>query len=506
MVFRTAAGAAAVLSLAANGWCQTLLNPHFATPYNCSDANTCVANSWTPYRILQNPQFKQSDFEQMPGGPGGQVSCQQIWADWSAYEAGIYQRITGATPGQTYRLSGWMLSIYKHGAVQTPPYQDGYIFQKIGIDPTGGTNPSSANIVWSWDDLRDRVWREIWVDATAQGSAITVFARTRNTAAATNCLSFFDAFGLRAADPVRITNLNIRPGLTDMTFTWTTDVPADSKVNYVRYRGSSKDYSTVSDSAPVTQHSITVPGLSADTQYYCQVISSALGRDFGISGGHLVSTMSGQQFSTLAAAKDNPDGTRVYVRDLVVTSGSSQSTTYLFVQQPDRSSGIRVEKGSLVAAIGDVVDISGTLATVSGERWLMSAAIARAGSTDPAEALALAARDLGGAAQGVYNPGVAGGAGPHNIGLLVRVWGRIGSVNTAGKYFYIDDGCGLWGGTAADRYGVRVSYYYTTGAVAPVAGRYALVTGMSSCARPSGSTIRQVLLRSPADLVQMQPP
>ena len=499
---RTFLAALLVLTAGAGGArAQTLANGHFASPYIVYDSNTSVANGWSHYRVSQSPQFKQSDFEQMPGGPGGQVSCQQIWADWSAFDAGVYQRVTGAAVGQTYRATGWFLSIYRHGDV-SPPYQDGSIYQKIGIDPTGGTDPNSPAIVWSWDDPLDRRWREITVDATAQAAAITVFARTRNLYAQTNCLSFYDAFALRASNPVRVSGIKIRPQSTQATVTWTTDVPAASRVDYLVYRGPDKDYTTAADSELRTQHSVIITGLTENTEYYCRIISSAPGMDDAVSGGHTFKTLSGQVFSSLREARANPDGTRVLVRDLVVTSGSNQSSSYIFVQQADRTCGIRVDKPLLVTIdIGEVIDVSGTLATVGGERKLSSITFNRVSSGPGPAPLAMGNACVGGSALDSHNPGVTDGVGGFNLGLLARVWGRITHVDAANKFFYIDDGSGLEDGTAVGRKGVRVMWSQMTGVPAsPTAGMYAVLVGMASCFQSGGRTVPQILLRRASDM------
>lgn len=480
---------------------QTLVNGHFAAPYIFYDSNTSVADGWTHYRVSQNPQFKQSDFEQMPGGPGGQVSCQQIWANWSSFEAGVYQRVTGAVVGQSYRVTGWFLSIYRHGDSFTT-FQDGSMFAKIGIDPTGGVDPNSAAIVWSWEDPLDRRWREVMVDATAQSTAITVFARTRSPNAQSNCLSFYDAFGLRASDPVRISDIKIRPQSTQAVVTWTTDTPAASRVDYLIYRGPNRDYTTVTDSTPKTRHSVTLTGLAENTEYYCRISSTAPGRDEAVSGGHTFKTLSGQVFASLRAARANPDGARVLVRDLVVTCGTNQSSSYFFVQQADRACGIRADKPLLVTIdIGEVIDISGTLTTAGGERRLTSVSFNRVSADTAPGALALGASSVGGSPLDSFNPGVTGGFGPFNVGLLARVWGRITHVDGPNKVFYIDDGTGLEDGTAEGRKGIRVSWGQMSGLPPqPAVGVYAAVTGMVSCFQSGGRTIPQVLLRRASDM------
>jgi len=493
----------AAISMPVGG--QTLLNGHFSGAYVYVDGNTSVAPSWTHYRVLQSPQFKKSDFEQMPGGPGGEISCQQIWTDWSTFDAGVYQTITGCTIGQTYRLAGWFLSIFRHGDTLNPPYQDGIICQKIGVDLTGGANPDSAGIIWSWNDPLDRRWRQILVDFTTSSSTITVFARSNNQQAQHNCLSFYDAFTLAPANPVRITNLAVRPGLTDATITWTTDVPSDSTVYWWQYQGSAKDPQSRTISTPTTSHSVTITGLAQSTQYYFKVTSHVSGKDDGVSWGpssiNPFKTMSGTQFASLTAARNNADGLKVYVRDLIVSVGASDLTNAFYLQQQNRTTGIRASKVGITANAGAILDVTGTLSTVSGERMLTGVSVFPVTVTSKPPPLAMATSSIGGEDLNGYNPGITGGTGPFSIGLLVTVWGRITYVSDASqKYFYVDDGRGLRDGTLAGRKGLRVSYLNTNSSVTPHLGNYALVTGASSCFQYSGRSIPQVILRSATDL------
>jgi hypothetical protein len=56
-----------------------------------------------------------------------------------------------------------------------------------------------------------------------------------------------------------------------VTITWTTDVPADSQVQY----GPTLAYgsSTPLDRTLVSNHSVTITGLARKTQYFFQVLS-----------------------------------------------------------------------------------------------------------------------------------------------------------------------------------------------------------------------------------------
>jgi hypothetical protein len=83
----------------------------------------------------------------------------------------------------------------------------------------------------------------------------------------------------RAGGPV-ISQLAARPGPGRVTITWTTDVPADSQVQY----GPTTIYGSTTplDRTLVTSHSVTITGLSRRTPYMFQVLS----RD---TSGHLSS-------------------------------------------------------------------------------------------------------------------------------------------------------------------------------------------------------------------------
>jgi hypothetical protein len=81
-----------------------------------------------------------------------------------------------------------------------------------------------------------------------------------------------------------------------------------------------------------------------------------------------------QEVSSVGALRSLADGTRVRLGTVVVTADAA-SAGAVYVQQPDRSSGIRVETGSQ-ATEGTLVTVEGTLATKpSGERFLQEAQI-----------------------------------------------------------------------------------------------------------------------------------
>ena len=75
---------------------------------------------------------------------------------------------------------------------------------------------------------------------------------------------------MRPGGPV-ISQVVARAGPGRVTITWTTDVPADSQVQY----GPTTAYGSATplDRTLVTSHSVTVNGLARKTQYFFQVLS-----------------------------------------------------------------------------------------------------------------------------------------------------------------------------------------------------------------------------------------
>ena len=70
--------------------------------------------------------------------------------------------------------------------------------------------------------------------------------------------------------------------------------------------------------------------------------------------------------------------------------------------------------------------------------------------------LALSNKAVGGGRLNDYTPGVEGGTGLNNIGLLIRTWGKVTFVDTTNKFFYVNDGAGRQDGSG--NVGLRVSY------------------------------------------------
>ncbi|MHB9035785.1 MAG: carboxypeptidase-like regulatory domain-containing protein [Armatimonadota bacterium] len=136
----------------------------------------------------------------------------------------------------------------------------------------------------------------------------------------------------------------------------------------------------------------------------------------------------------LADAKKMADGSSVFVSNMVVTAVFDG---FFYIEDQDRHSAIKV-LGS--ASVGNVVSVRGTMATSEGERAINAASVdVIGGSGILLQPLGMTNKALGGGDE-INNPGVTGGTGLNNLGLLVRTTGSV--VGVTGSTLTIDDGSG----------------------------------------------------------------
>lgn len=187
--------------------------------------------------------------------------------------------------------------------------------------------------------------------------------------------------------------------------------------------------------------------------------------------------------------KSKPDGSAGDLYGVVV---SHATHSYLYVQERDGSCGIRVNASGDGFVRGDIVNLSGVIWTDYWyERYLQPSSIQRANRT-VVPPVSLPTRAVGGG-DWFYNRiarsgqrGVSGGRGLNNIGLLVKVAGRVTAV--AGPSFFLDDGSGRVGGNGEA--GLMV---FADDAPPPAVGDYAVVVGVVAAARYSVGVYPRIL-------------
>lgn len=167
---------------------------------------------------------------------------------------------------------------------------------------------------------------------------------------------------------------------------------------------------------------------------------------------------------------------------------SAAFPTCFYIEDDNRLAGIRVQySGSLSADMSaTVMGILGV--TIDGERAILSPKVIPGSVGTAIKPVALVTKSIGGSAFG-FNPGITGGIGLNNTGLLVKIAGKVTAVVSDG--FYLDDGAKLTDGTGNT--GIKV---WTGAANSATQDSWITVTGVVSL-RKSGTTLYpQILKRS----------
>ena len=151
-----------------------------------------IGEGWEYSIRSGQPALDHSTFDRLHGN-----TAQRIWTDGVPFGCSIYQRVEGVTPGVAY------VAAVDWAAIS--PSMDANIGRRVGIDPFGGTDPSSINVVWSsslWTWGHD--FSALRVSALAQAPAITVFVYVDVPSSAGKDEAFIDLVRLEV-DPTQPT-------------------------------------------------------------------------------------------------------------------------------------------------------------------------------------------------------------------------------------------------------------------------------------------------------------
>lgn len=186
-----------------------------------------------------------------------------------------------------------------------------------------------------------------------------------------------------------------------------------------------------------------------------------------------------------------PDGAVLTLRGRIVTAVFYSPASF-YIQEADRSWGLRVRYDGTLPNQGDLVDVQGSMAATGGQRELQatSCTVVDTGYPLP-QPLYMRGFNLGGGAYGLYTPAVVDSQGLNNTGLVVRVSGKVNGQTYMGSY-WLDDGSGVVDGTHA---GVHV----LEDPGMPADGDYQdSLTGISGAEVPEGATGSVRALRVPS--------
>ncbi len=147
---------------------------------------------WSPFVVSGSLTFMQ-DSDTVFGAPS-----LRMWSNGDTFTAGILTQVGDLQPGATYVASwGW-------GGPNDPDT----FGRKLGIDPTGGVDPLSPNVIWgplhygpgrilNYPGLYSPDNPNLSVAAAAQSSTVTVFVWVEHPRSTGDNFIFVDQVGLR---------------------------------------------------------------------------------------------------------------------------------------------------------------------------------------------------------------------------------------------------------------------------------------------------------------------
>ncbi len=141
----------------------------------------------------------------------------QLYWSTKPFDAGIYQQVSGLSVGENYGFQIGTLQVFANTTSKT----HNKMFRSVGIDPYGGTDPNSSDIIWGLEEGRDVAWFYPGVGAEAKSTTVTVFVRVRSIDDAPtfeeNLVWVDDAF----LDIAPTTNLSLNlDSATQVTASW----------------------------------------------------------------------------------------------------------------------------------------------------------------------------------------------------------------------------------------------------------------------------------------------
>jgi len=186
------------LCLAVSGLVQAqetnlLTNPGFEgafTQYS-GDQPRSIANGWTPWNVARDPampSFQNTPPKYLAASAASAAgitprirsgsNAQIYYSFFETHDGGIYQQVSGITPGTELRFSIYAYIWSSTFADQNRSDDPGDVALRVGIDPNGGTDATASGVVYSTPLIAYDTFREYSVIATAQSSTVTVFVRS----------------------------------------------------------------------------------------------------------------------------------------------------------------------------------------------------------------------------------------------------------------------------------------------------------------------------------------
>jgi hypothetical protein len=173
-----------------------LKNKDFCDEFRSVDdvAELTVANDWHPWwqeggvpeevrdaneaGYLWRPEYKPEsarDFGYKRVRTGD--FAQKFFSTFATHNAGLYQQVTGVPEGKRITFSCWVQVWSSQRENIDVSQENGRYKTGVGVDPYGGTDPMSPNVVWGELVEEYDEWGQRTVSVESMSDTVTVFLR-----------------------------------------------------------------------------------------------------------------------------------------------------------------------------------------------------------------------------------------------------------------------------------------------------------------------------------------
>ena len=194
-----------------------LTNPGFENPFisvNATPSGQSIANGWNAWNVPRTddaPNFENLTPEYYEAVRADRVfegnNAQRYESFFSTHDGGIFQVVTGVGTEREVTFSA-QVYIWSSGIADDEDVsrEDGDVLVQVGIDPTGGTNGTSSDIIWSQARENYDEYSRYEISAITESNTISVWVRSRVGFPVNTSRIYVDAASLvREGNPV-VTN------------------------------------------------------------------------------------------------------------------------------------------------------------------------------------------------------------------------------------------------------------------------------------------------------------
>jgi len=166
------------------GWWLTPNNNHGSSDYYSNHPANCYEDAPEGCIAWHNPEYRDSKGTQIgPSRVRSGSNGQKYFTFWSTHQAGVLQTVS-VPAGSTVRFSVYMhawssnIDMSELDPATFASKGQTSMHMKVGIDPYGGDDPWSPNVIWSMEHDSYDNWGYYEVRAVAQSDKVTVFTHS----------------------------------------------------------------------------------------------------------------------------------------------------------------------------------------------------------------------------------------------------------------------------------------------------------------------------------------